>query len=527
MSFAPIQADFYKTGHKDQYPKGTSLVYSNLTARSGKYSNVPNSKGVIFVGLQLFIKDYLIREWNKSFFSKSKKKVVKKYHYLISPSFPISVQHLEDLHDLGYLPISIKALPEGSFVPYKVPMLTIKNTIPEFYWLTNYIESVMSAELWGIINSATTAREYYRVFLNYAHATCDDAEHVDYQGHDFSFRGMFGRDAAAKSGVGHLCSFKGTDSIPSLEIIRKYYAHNESSTTHYDIGGSVPVTEHSCMSSSISEIMRDDDLMTSTIDYFKQNFINFDIENKRLVAEYIYFKRLITEIYPTGTVSIVSDTYDFWGVVTQILPALKDIILKRPGTVVIRPDSGDPVDIICGTKEKCTYFLDIRSADEKGLIECLWHIFGGTVNQKGYKVLDSHIGAIYGDSITLERQTEILEKLRTKEFASSNIILGIGSFTYQHTSRDTHGIAMKSTYCEVNGKGINIFKNPKTDDGTKKSAEGLLMVSYVNGKYELKDQCNKAEEARGCLEEVFSNGLICDYIDIDSIRERIYNDLVS
>lgn len=504
--FAPHQLDFYKTGHKDQYPKGTTLVYSNLTARSGKNSNVPDSKGIIFMGLQLFIKSYLIDEWNKSFFRKPKDEVVEKYRKRISIALKqeVSVDHIEALHDLGYLPLQIKALPEGSFIPYKVPMLTIRNTVPEFYWLTNYIESVMSCELWPMINSATTAREYLKVFREYANKTCNDNSFVPFQGHDFSYRGMFGRHAAAMSGFAHITCFKGTDSVSALDIAETYYGTDSEIFN----AGSVQATEHSCMASSINSIER-------------------NLSCSKLFAEGAYFKHLITNVYPTGIVSIVSDTYDFWSVVSDILPLLKSDILTRDGKLVIRPDSGDPVDIICGTH--VAYMGNIRddlNSEEKGLIECLWDIFGGTINSKGYKELDPHIGAIYGDSITLKRQREILEKIEQKGFASNNIVLGVGSFSYQgNSTRDSHGIAMKSTYCEVNGAGIEIYKDPKTDDGTKKSAKGLLMVSRSGNQYELKDQCNWKEEKRGCLTIVYQDGCLVNKTSLYEIRERILEGL--
>ncbi len=306
-NFAPHQLDFYKTGHKDQYPKGTTMVYSNLTARSGKHSNVPNSKGIIFVGLQLFIKSYLQEEWNRTFFEQEKEEVLEKYAFRISKAThqEVNTEHLEKLHDLQYLPLEIKALPEGTLVPYKIPMLTIKNTIPEFYWLTNYIESVMSAELWGIINSATTAREYLRVFLEYARRTSNDYSMVSFQGHDFSFRGMFGREAAAKSGFGHLCCFQGTDTVSALDIAQDYYNANI-----FDLGGSVNATEHSCMASSINEILTHDNFIDYSEEFYDRTFDTseyvYKIVDDRLIAEYAYFKRLITEIYPQGIVSVLS-----------------------------------------------------------------------------------------------------------------------------------------------------------------------------------------------------------------------------
>lgn len=493
--YAAHQLDFYKTGHHEQYPEGTEYVYSNLTARSGKHSNIPNGKGVTFVGLHLFIQEYLIESWNETFFNLPKHEVLYQYKKRVSTALnkEISVEHLGKLHDLGYLPIHIKALPEGSFVPYQVPMLTITNTHPEFYWVTNMLETVMCAELWGMINTATTTKEYLRVLYKYAEITGSDKANVPYQLHDFSFRGMMGRDAAAKSGYAAIAAgIKSTDNVPALDIAQYYY------NMEGFIAGSVPATEHSVMCAG------DDELET--------------------------YRRLITETYPSGIVSIVSDTWDFWNVVTSILPTLKEEILARDGTVVIRPDSGDPADIICGNavvvdtmwrvlydniyyqgehyeyKGRLKYIKNVEpKPEQRGLIECLWDTFGGTINEKGYKVLNPKIGAIYGDSITLAIQEDILARLEKKGFASSNIVFGIGSYSFQYTTRDTHSIAMKATSVTINGERKDIFKDPKTGQG-KKSAKGLLMVSYVNGQYELTDQVSEKEENHGCLATKFLDG---------------------
>ena len=187
--------------------------------------------------------------------------------------------------------------------------------------------------------------------------------------------------------------------------------------------------------------------------------------------------------------SIVSDTWDLWEVLTEYLPQLKDEIMARDGKVVIRPDSGDPVDIICGTRLGNDTTGSQSTSTESGVIELLWDTFGGTINEKGYKELDSHIGCIYGDAITHERAREIFERLEAKGFASTNIVFGVGSFTYQFNTRDTFGFAMKATYGEVNGVGREIFKDPITDNGEKKSAKGLLMVqkNENNGDYEMVD----------------------------------------
>src|SRR6202000_2281837 len=228
-------------------------------------------------------------------------------------------------------------------------------------------------------------------------------------------------------------------------------------------------------------------------------------------------ERLISEVYPAGIVSIVSDTWDFWQVITEFLPLLKTRILERNGKVVIRPDSGDPVKIIIGDTD-----APAGSPEYKGAIECMWEIFGGTITPKGYKLLDGHIGLIYGDSITTERQAAILEGLKKKGFASYNVVLGIGSYTYEYVTRDTFGFAMKATYGEVNGVGRDIFKDPKTDDGTKKSAKGLLQITKDDkGKYQLKDQCTWIEEQRGELKEIFRDGKLLIDDTLGKIRERI------
>jgi nicotinamide phosphoribosyltransferase len=183
---------------------------------------------------------------------------------------------------------------------------------------------------------------------------------------------------------------------------------------------------------------------------------------------------------------------------------------------VIRPDSGDPVKIIVGDKNAVP-----GSPEYKGAIECMWEVFGGTVTEKGFKLLDSHIGLIYGDSITLQRQEAILSGLKEKGFSSFNVVLGIGSFTYEYVTRDTYGFAMKATYGEVNGEARNIFKDPKTDDGTKKSAKGLLAVFKENDTLVLKDECTWEEEKQGLLQTVFENGKIVNEQSLTEIRERI------
>ena len=273
------------------------------------------------------------------------------------------------------------------------------------------------------------------------------------------------------SGAGHLLSFAGTDTIPAIDFLETFY---NADCEQELIGGSVAATEHSvmCMGTQDAEI---------------QTFIH-----------------LIEDIYPKGIVSIVSDTWDFWQVITEFLPQLKAKILAREGKVVIRPDSGDPVKIIVGDAD-----APVGTPEYKGAIECMWDIFGGTMTPQGYKLLDPRIGLIYGDSITTARQKAILEGLRQKGFASSNVVLGIGSYTYEYVTRDTFGFAMKATYGEVNGEGRAIFKDPKTDNGTKKSAKGLMkVIKNEANQYELQDDVTWQQAAEGELKTVFRDGTL-------------------
>lgn len=473
-----LLTDFYKVGHIFQYPKGTEFVYSNWTARK---SRIPGVDHMMFFGLQMFCQRVLIDYFNEHFFKKPIDEVLGEYKRVISNTTGdlASYKHVEDLHKLGYLPIKIKAVKEGTLVPMRVPCVTVLNTLPEFYWVTNWVESLFSAEVWKMSTNATIAYHYRLLLEKYAKETGIDPAFVQWQGHDFSFRGMDGWDSAQRSGMAHLLSFTGTDTIPAITALEYYYG---ADVTKELVGGSVPATEHSVMCSGGK---------------------GSEIET---------FRRLITEVYPKGIVSIVSDTWDLWKVCTEYLSALKSEVLARDGKVVIRPDSGDPELIICGNPNGTS------EAERKGVVECLWDIFGGTITDKGYKLLDSHIGVIYGDSITLERCRGIAEGLAAKGFASQTV-LGIGSYTYQCNTRDTFGLAMKATYVEINGTAIDIFKDPVTDDGTKKSNCGLLKVYRdTEGRLQVKDKVTWGEEATSLLEIVFVDGQLKRFQTLKEIR---------
>lgn len=491
MSYlAPLMKDAYKVFHKFAYKAGVTHVYSNFTNRHNTHSNIQDNKEVMFVGLQYFVKDILIKRWNDTFFNVEKSVAVGEYSRVVNAMLGkvIDVSHIEQLHDLGYLPLKIKAVDEGVLVPYGVPSLSIVNTVEGFGWLTNMIETVMSSEIWPICTSATTAFAYRKRFEQEPSL---DKDAIQFMGHDFSYRGMFGTQAAAMSGFGHLTSFAGSDVIPAALFAEQHYGAKIDKELVF---ASVDATEHSVMCSYGSD------------------------------SELDSLSHLINNVTPTGIISVVSDTWDFWKLVGEYLPAIKDQVMARDGTVVIRPDSGDPVKIICGDPESNEVLV------KEGLIQCLWDTFGGT-EVDGLKLLDSHIGAIYGDSITLERQDLIIKGLLAKGFVP-NVVLGVGSYTYQYVTRDTHGSAVKATDVQFgSGNHQPIFKDPKTDS-SKKSAKGLLRVDRMhgttlgkNGILTLSSDVTPEQELQGELTDVFIDGVLVKETTLNEIREVISNQL--
>jgi nicotinamide phosphoribosyltransferase len=532
--------DFYKVSHKNMYPKGTEYVYSNLTPRSSKYfggSSLFDNK-VVNIGYQGFIKDWLIDDWNNNFFKRPKHEVVSEYRRRLAtslgPNAASDLKHIEDLHDLGYLPLLIKTLPEGVRSNIGVPVMTIVNTDPRFFWLTNYIETHLSAYLWHMLVNATTAYEYRRVFEKYYDETGSNKFLIQFAGHDFAYRGL-DAESVGRTQFPHLLPFVGTDTVPAIAYAEKFYNANAENEL---IGCSVPATEHSVMTAYGQE------------------------------DEQELFRHIIQDLYPSGIVSIVSDSFDYWKVLAEYAPKLKSIIENRTpdangnAKVVFRPDSGDPVKIICGykvwdadAKEICsfdfngggydailkdgkyytadvTYWpdgsIDIIESDKelseeevKGSIQVLWDTFGGTVNSAGFKELNPRVGLIYGDSITIKRAIDIFEQLKAKGFAASNVVFGIGSYTYQMVSRDTIGLAVKATWVQIDGTPKEIFKDPKTDDGTKKSAKGLLAVFKQGEDYVLKDRCTSDEETLGELTPIFQDGVLLRETSLSEIRSRL------
>lgn len=594
--------DFYKTIHHLAYVDKMDSLVSYWTPRMTRIEGVDK---VVMFGLQATIKKYLIENFNENFFNRPKADVIKEYKRVIANTMTeqaANTDFLESLHDLGYLPIQIKAVAEGTRVNIKTPMFEIRNTVKGFGWVVNYLETLISCNVWLPMTSATKAYIYREIVNKYFYLTVSEkaiqkVEPKSEGGYsqilqspeklntlrsgavgDFSMRGMSSTEAAMSSSAAHLLSFTGTATIPSILWLEEYY---NADCEKEIVGKGVPSTEHSVMSS-----------------YGRD-------------GEFDCYKRLINEVFPKGVLSIVSDTYDYWNVLTNYLPKLKQDILSRDGKIVIRGDSGDPVDIICGevliydltrnnylgSLEDCKKYLEnnvifditgtleypsyitmtekgedkvekffkfqgksykaeinilwreINNNDgtsvyvidgakvvnceeveftpaQKGTVEILWEIFGGFINEKGYKVLDNHIGAIYGDSITPERAFQIYDRLEKKGFAATNCTLGAGSYTYQYNTRDSLGFALKATHSVVNGEERQIFKEPKTDTGNfKKSQRGMCYVYREGNDILYKDgfTIDEVEKMDGnLLKVVLQDGELIKEYSLSDIRERLH-----
>lgn len=558
--------DGYKINHFEMYQDGTEVVYSNFTPRSNKYAPKGNNGKVLNFGHQYAIR-FIVDHFNENFFGVDKNIVIDdvKTNFSAYLGVEYDTKHIEELHDLGYLPLEIRTLDEGTESAIKIPVLFLYNTDIRFAWVTNYIETILSNLLWQPITTATNVLLMRRIVEEAVLKTDkDNIGAVDFMLHDFSMRGLTGLDAAIGSGLAFASVSKGSDSLPVIKASQHYY--DEKTTPVF----SVRASEHSQMTAGGIE------------------------------GEFEIYKNLLTK-FPNGIMSLVSDSFDLFKVLTVYLPKLKDIIMSRNGKLVVRPDSGNPVNIICGLNttyedisknfpegevlpeyfedflleevreetphgvqgdseyeqiyivngilykakihniswnrhDKQYYYIDMwekakitieileQSPEQKGVVEILYDNFGGTVNEQGYKVLDSHIGMIYGEAINQDNIKEIFSRLEKKGFAATNCVFGQGSFALQMVTRDSWGMALKCIAQQRNGELIEIYKNPKTDDGTKKSAKGLTVV-YKNdqGEYYLKDQATLDEvlSEENELRVRFKNGKYFNQTTLSNIRKII------
>ena len=465
---AMLLSDTYKQIHRRIYPKGLTKLVSYWTPRKSMFAD-PNDK-MVFFGMQGFIKEYLIDYFNRNFFKLPKKEVIESYTRYMNIQIGkenYDIESISELYDLGYLPIEIKALPEGTLVPMGVPCIQMTNTHPDFAWVVQWVECLMQTSLWKPCCHATIGHKYHELAKKYYSETVDDGLSPFDAMADFGMRGMSCMDEGIHASAAWLLSFNKTSTIPAIPYLEQVY---NVDCAKAGIGRGAVSTEHSCMGA------------------------NFMVDGDEIT----FIKRMLTELYPETSFSLVSDTYDYWNLVNNLLPQCKKEIMEHKGKLFIRPDSGNVIEISVKTVQK------------------LWELFGGTFNSKGYRVLDPHIGIIYGDGCQLETVHEIWKQLKDLGFAANCITFGIGAFCFAATiengkliaiTRDTYGIAMKATYGEVGDKKFFIYKDPKTDSShLKKSHRGYCRV-YRDENSELKCEDSHYEDAdENLLTEVFKDG---------------------
>ena len=477
--------DFYKAVHTEMLPKDITKSVSYFTPRM---SRVKMWDKVVMFGLQGFIKTYLIDYFNENFFERPFEEVMGEYSRIMDAALgkdAYKLEKIEKLHKLGYLPIEVISLPEGARVPMQVPMFGITNTHEEFAWLPQSLESLISAESWHPMLAATVGATYRDIVNKYYELTCDDNILKAKALGAFDFRGEECTESAIKAGAGWCLSFLNTATVPTIPYLEQYY---NCDCTKEPVAFGSPSTEHSVMCS------------------------NYAIDGDEITL----IRRLLTEIYPNTSFSAVLDSYDYWNIIDNVLPQLRDEIMGHNGCMLMRGDSGDCVEVVTKTVFK------------------LWETFGGTVNSKGYKVLDPHVKAIYGDSITIQRCEEIYKILMENGFACSNVALGVGSFSMQCVeeegilkpfTRDTFSSCIKATYCEIAGQPYPIFKNPK-DGGFKKSQKGCCVVKLdENGNYTYKDEYTWAEainDTENQLVTVFKDGKMVKEQSLAEIRNILH-----
>ena len=476
-----LATDVYKMGHMEQYKQGTTEVYSYLIARTDRmYSHT------VFFALRYWAKTYLSRTLTSSMgeeFLENRKAI------LGSNSSEVE-RKIRALCKLGYFPIEIKAVKEGTVMPVRNVLMTLRNTLPEFEWVPGFIESLI-LKIWDAITTASCSFTYRQIVdAMYERTVSSDLMFLkEFAVHDFGYRGSKSEEEAEITGGAHLLSFTGSDTVPAREwLIRNYDADRKSPFIL-----SVPASEHSVMCS---------------------------FGRKEEIAGF----RNMLRLYPTGIVSIVSDTYNVYHVCSKdgFAGQMKDEILARPegSKVVFRPDSGNPEDIICGNEK-----APVGSPEWKGVLRLLEEVFGSTLNNKGFKQLNSKVGLIYGDGMYIARFVRTLARLQMMGYAASNLVIGVGGILRNH-SRDSMGFAIKATHVVNDGESFDIEKDPATDP-KKKSHKGLMyLMRNLSGAYHTIDQCTEREEKLGYLEVIFRDKKMVREESFAEIRDRVQQALL-
>ena len=523
-----LLTDFYKLCHMNMYDKRVVRMTSYLTPRGSRF---PEQEWILMFGLQMFVHKYLLKDFDNNFFTLPWEEIEEQYKTVLEKSLLYSereysqtLEKVKALHDLGYLPIKVRGLPEGKKVPVGVPCVEISVTDDRFAWVGQAVECLLSCSIWHPMVSATVGYRYRELAHDFAVKSSDKSDGTMSMC-DFSLRGQESIESAIASSVGWLASMKNSSTVPARALIEECYpATDKDALQVYGLTS----TEHSVMTTDFA--------------------INGD--------ERETYRRLLTEVYPNTSFAAVCDSYDYWNVLTNILPSLKDEVNAHNGFIGVRHDSADPVEALCGIpqisvnllpdegfvrgcvrviteshkfeayshekfgQEFTVYAVEYingeqsqsrlvtgkfvldhvddviykvtsvenreRTWEEKGMVESIYDLFGGTVNSKGYKVANPHVKAVYGDSITLGRAKEIFERLDAKKFSIDNISLGVGSFSMEAVewdgklypfTRDTFSIAIKCTWAQLeDGTRIPVYKDPKGFTG-KKSQKGLCLVT--------------------------------------------------
>jgi nicotinamide phosphoribosyltransferase len=461
-----LLADAYKYSHHKLYLPGTEYIYSYLESRGGKFDNT------VFYGLQYYLKTYL----QGIVFTKEK---INEAEALLQEVFGREdvfdrrrFEYIVHTHG-GHLPVRIKAVPEGTVVPVRNVLMTIENTDPACFWLTNFLETLLM-QVWYPCTVATLSREIKQIVKQYYTATASAAAFagIDLVLNDFGFRGASSVESAGLGGSAHLVNFAGSDTLPASIFAKRYYGAQQAP------GISIPATEHSIVT-----------LLGEK-------------------GEEAIFKHVL-DTFPTGVIACVSDSYNIFRACEQYWGEdLKQQVLQRDGTLVIRPDSGDPVRTLLQ------------------VFEILFKQFGYTTNEKGYKVLPPQVRVIQGDGISLSSIGNIYAALQQAGISAENLALGMGGALLQRVNRDTQEFALKCSYAMVNGKDIDVQKKPvelnaegQLRTSFKHSKAGRLKLVKENGEYRTVG-LQEAPAIADQLETVFENGQVVKEYSFADIRAR-------
>ena len=453
-----LNTDSYKTSMFKQYPAGTTGVYSYIESRGGRYDRT------VFFGLQAFIKEYLLLPITQEDINIAEE-------ILTAHGEPFNRegwQYILDKHS-GYLPVVIRAVPEGSVVPVKHVLATIENTDPECFWLTTWLETTLLRAIWYPTTVATQSHKIREVILDALEKTGDPSL-IDFKLHDFGARGVSSMESAGIGGAAHLVNFMGTDTISGVLFAREYYNAGVS-------GFSIPAAEHS----TITSWGRDNEVKA--------------------------YENMLTQFAKPGAIlAIVSDSYDIYNAVDQLWgEELRQQVVDSGATVVIRPDSGDP-EIVC-----------------RKLVQMLDKKFGSTVNSKGFRVLNN-VRLIQGDGVNEHTIRCILGSFQAYGYSADNIAFGMGGALLQQVDRDTQQFAMKCSSALVNGKWIDVQKDPITDSGKKSKAGRVTLWTNSGNEFVSSVTAPTGWSDKGiggwtdALQEVFRDGKLVSKITFDQVR---------